>query len=84
MGSVQKTALEAFERDLDEAEKNFVAAGSAVAEAQRKLNERRVEEGLEPLDFFAEPEESADEDDSEEEDQPEETRGFGIRRKGRR
>jgi hypothetical protein len=79
MGSVQKTSLAAFERDLVEAEKNFAAAGAAVAKAQDSLNARRAEEGLPPLSFTSA--DAAAESEEEKEPEPEDARGFGFSNK---
>lgn len=84
MGSLQKTALEAFERDLQEAEKDFVAAGARVARAQDALNARRVEEGLDPLEFSQLPEEDESEDEEESEEEQEAKTGFGFKKRGKR
>lgn len=85
MGLPQRTHLNAYVEALNEADRAVAAALTAQARAREELNERRVEEDLEPLDFDGKPSKKkapAESEESQTEPAPDEASGFGARTAG--
>lgn len=77
MDKVQPTHLNAYMMELQDAEELAGQATAKVARLKRQIDEKRVEQGLEPL--YAEDDEKSKNKKVKKESTPEEASGFGGR-----
>jgi hypothetical protein len=81
---VQPTHINAYYTELDEAEQALLLARGRVSSLKRQIDERRAEEGLEPLyadqsDPDAEPDSKPSKSSKKDDSKPDEANGFGSR-----